>query len=464
MSGRDEQSGGQLEPELAPQESDRLNDVLEVLVALAAGDFDKRAKVGDGRQLLDGIATGLNMLAEELIRQRTFEEAMDVRVRESERLALVGQLAASVAHEINNPAAFVLANLVRLRDTWPIGGLAGQGAVAGPPGQEVASILQDCVTGVERIAAIVGGLKSIGRRETGPHVAVDLAAVLDDASKMVDRDVRYRARFLRTSGPLAVVVGDHGQLVQVFTNLLLNAAQAVPEGASDTHRIEVRASVGEGRVTVSVHDTGAGIAVSDRDRVFEPFFTTKPRGLGTGLGLTTSLEIARDHGGTIEFDSLPGRGSTFRVILPLAEAPATAPCVPESSDEQTALRLLIVDDEELLLRAYKRLYGSRYSVTVALGGRMAQVIVEGDQAWDAILCDLMMPECDGALFHAWVAARYPDLARRVIVCSGGAFTTGASTFLARFDGPLLAKPFTRSELLDAIAALPRRAPRSGATD
>lgn len=448
-------------------DEERLNDVLETLVALAAGDFERRARVGDGSLLLDGIATGLNMLGEELIRRRAFDETMHARARESERLALVGQLAASVAHEINNPAAFVLANLARLSEglpredatpvasrrlTWP----------------EAEALLEDCIAGVERIAAIVGGLKGIARRDVGPPVLVDLTAVVDDAAKMVDRYVRQRARFLVARHPLPAVLGDYGQLVQVFTNLLANAAESIPEDASDRHRVEVRASVDGGSVVVSVHDTGVGIADSDRERIFEAFFSTKPRGVGTGLGLTTSLEIVQAHGGTLDLESVPGRGSTFRVRLPVAVTPnvASSPIPVETSNgtrpgldrgpDGLPLRLLIVDDEEPLLLAYQRLYGSRYMVTVAVGGRQAQEIVERDQAWDAILCDLMMPECDGPEFCRWLEARFPETARRLILCSGGVFTSRASAFLAQFDGPLLNKPFRRAELVDALAGLPRR--------
>lgn len=455
MTGKSGAGDAQAAP--PEHETERLAAILEMLVGLASGEFDIRLPVGDGQHLLDGISSGLNMLAEELIRQRTFEQAVRARAREGERLALVGRLAAGVAHEVNNPAAFVLANLTNLRALWHVGTDGHGVGESGVSPSEVVSMLQESIQGVERIVAAVGGLKALAQRQVGPHVPVDVTAVLDDACRMTERLLRARAQFHRPRQTFPPVLGDHAELVQVCANLLMNAAEALPEGQSDRQTIEVRGMVSGGHLTIAIRDTGCGIAAEHQAQVFEPFFSTKGRGLGFGLGLSTSLDIVSRHGGALTFESLPGRGSTFNVSLPLAALPPEPPRPASPEPDPLGMvrqRLLLVDDEELLLKSYQRLYGSQYTLVVATGGAMAKRILEQDQSWDAIMCDLTMPDIDGPTLIGWLTEQYPALARRVIVCSGGAFTPSAMSFLNRFTGPRLSKPFRRFDLMRALAALP----------
>lgn len=439
-------------------ESERLGPILDMLVALASGDFERRVFVGDGTQLLDGIAVGLNMLAEELTRQRTFEEAMRARAIEGERLALVGQLTAGVAHEVNNPAAFVLANLTKLKESWPLDDTGGSSLGGGLTWPEALAMVNESVHGVERIVDIVAGLQTLAHRRAGPFSPVDVGAAIDDGVRLTRRLIETRARLVRRGRMLPTVMGDHSELVRVFTNLLINAAEAIPEGAAERHLVEVDCGVTDDHVLVSIRDTGGGIAVDHQHKIFQPFFSTKGRGVGSGLGLSSALEIISRHGGSLTFDSRVAQGATFRVGLPVAPATPAQPThrsTPSGTAVPSRFRVLAIDDEELLLKSYQRFYGNQYALTLALGGAMAKDVVEQDQAWDAILCDLTMPDCDGPMFVDWLSARYPGLATRVIICSGGAFTPSAVTFLNRFKGPRLAKPFKRAQLQDALLAVTR---------
>ncbi|MFN7917042.1 MAG: ATP-binding protein [Vicinamibacterales bacterium] len=440
-----------------PAELDRLNGILEMLVSLASGHFEKRLFVGDGTQLLDGISGGLNMLAEELIRQRTLEESMRQRAIAAERFALVGQLAAGVAHEVNNPAAFALTNLHGLLEAWHVDGSGRSTFGAQLSHAEVASMLREAAHGIDRVVEVVAGLKTLAHRAPEPLAPVDIAAVVDDACRMTKRVIETRAQLVRDSVPLPRVLGHHVELVQVLTNLLMNAAESIPEGNAGRNQVRIDERLEGDRIVVEVRDSGAGIADEHASRVFEPFFTTKVATLGAGLGLSISRDIITRHQGTLTFQSRVAHGSVFRLSLPVArvaDAPAAgAPVSPGSPPPRSRLRLLVIDDEPLLLKSYQRFYGQQYSLTLALGGAMAQTIVEGDQGWDAILCDLTMPDCDGPTFVEWLSTHHPGLAHRVIICSGGAFTANAQIFLERFTGPRLGKPFRRGDLEAALAAV-----------
>ena len=249
---------------------------------------------------------------------RDLREVVSLRSRlvSSGRLAAVGQLAAGIAHEINNPIAYVSANLRLLARHWSE--LAD--AVGKPAGEELRTalvegpeLLAECGDGVDRVTAIVrdvGGFSGGGGPE---RVSADIVELLDAAARVagpqldgarIERDYRERPR-------VPVVTQE---LMQVFLNLLVNARQAV--GERGTIRLVTRVEAGE--AVVEVADDGAGIPPALAERIFEPFFTTKPVGEGTGLGLSISRQIVDQHGGRLSLVSMPGRGTTFSIRLPLS--------------------------------------------------------------------------------------------------------------------------------------------------
>ncbi len=440
---------------LPPDDEARLAALVEVVVAIASNDFGRRAHVGDGSHLLDGLATGVNMLAEEVAEQHARERESQQRMRQSERLAAIGQLAAGVAHEINNPAAFVLANLSAL-DL-----LLKDPPRAGAPGSEefirqAADITIDCLRGIDRIVAIVRDLRRFARHENDRQETLQLDALVAEACKMVRAEMAYRARLVVQGAAPPPVRGDRTKIVQVLTNLLLNAAQAIPEGAADRHEITVAVFARGETAVVRVTDTGSGIPPEVQGRIFEPLFTTKSRESGLGLGLSISADILKRHGGEIRLVRTSPGGSVFEVILPVAAAvslPTSAPVAPPVPATRKS-RVLFIDDEDALLVAMRRLYASRYDVGTASGGRSAIALLARDAAWEAIICDLMMPDLDGPAVFEWVRAHRPELADRMLFCSGGAFTPRGDGFAELMGDRLLQKPVRPDVLRAAIERLP----------
>ncbi|WP_239470466.1 sensor histidine kinase [Archangium violaceum] len=268
-----------------------------------------------------------NALLEETVRQRTAElEEANGQLLFADRLATVGQLAASVGHEINNPLAFILGNLGYVREE-----LGRQGTPSSLEREEWLEALAEAQEGAERVRLLVQDLKLLSRADDAGSEAVDLGAVLRSASKMAAHEIRLRARLVMQSEGVPRVHGNAARLCQVFLNLLLNAAHAITPGAVERNEIRLIARRGEGsRVLVEVSDTGCGIPPENLERIFRPFFTTKPAGVGSGLGLSVCHRIITAHGGDLSVESEPGRGTTFRVSLPVhsAEQPsAPAPLV-----------------------------------------------------------------------------------------------------------------------------------------
>jgi signal transduction histidine kinase len=269
-----------------------------------------------------------NTLLEETVRERTAElEQANARLSDSlrqlqttqaqllfaDRLASVGQLAAGVGHEINNPLAFIISNLEFVREE-----LLRLDGLEGRVRSELVMALSEAREGAERVRIIVGELGNLARpdsMETGP---VDLGAVARSAEKMAMHLIRPRARLELEVDAAPSVYGNGARLCQVLLNLLLNAAHAIEPGQvqHNTIRVSARAEGAE-TVVLEVSDTGCGIPPENLGRIFNPFFTTRPVGKGTGLGLAVCHGIVASHGGEISVDSEVGKGSTFRVRLPV---------------------------------------------------------------------------------------------------------------------------------------------------
>jgi PAS domain S-box-containing protein len=357
----------------------------------------------------------------------------------SERLASLGRLASAVGHEINNPLTYVLSSLELLaRD------LEEQ--------EELAARVSVAREGAERVRDIVRDMRSLsmGERETVSN-GCDLRRVLEVASATAAHEIRHRARLhLDLSGSIPVA-GLEGRLIQVFVNLLVNAAQAIPEGNVEDNEIRVSVRRHEATVMVEVSDTGVGISAHDAARIFEPFFTTKTSG-GTGLGLAIVQRIVASVGGTIAAEPRSPRGSTFRVTLPLYEGLETTPSAPPPPEKVERARVLIADDEPLICRMAKQLLEDHDVVAVESGRRAIDLLQRGD-TFDAIVCDLQMTELGGVDVYEWVIARRPELERRLAFMTGGAFTPRAQSFLDASKRPCLEKPFDSRELCDLVARL-----------
>lgn len=289
-------------------------------------------------------------LAETLARQekliKRLEEANN-QLLQSEKMASIGQLAAGIAHELNNPIGFVHSNLGTLEgylhdimaiiDAYDSEARKTDGQL--PIGlqklreerdfdfvrDDIVKLLDESRDGLGRVRKIVQDLKTFSRVGEQEWQSADLHQGLDSTLNIVWNELKYKCQVVRDYGDIPPVYCLISQLNQVFMNLLVNAGHAIEQKGTITIRTR---PLPDDQVCVEISDTGSGIPADRITRIFEPFFTTKPVGQGTGLGLSVSYNIIRRHHGRIEVDSTPGIGSTFRITLPVhppaspaAEAP-----------------------------------------------------------------------------------------------------------------------------------------------
>ena len=248
--------------------------------------------------------------------------------RQSERVASLDRVAAGIGHEINNPLAFVLLNvsLAHARIRKLQGSELAPGAAKGPAPAvleavkkelwDVQDTLADSLVGLERIRGIVDNLQVFSRKAGVKRDAVQIETVLDESIAMARKQIQYRARIEKRYGAVPAIEGNAGALGQVFLNLLINAAQAIPEGHVDQNEIAIVTSFDGTDVLVEIGDTGHGIAADVLPHIFDPFFTTKAAIGGTGLGLAISRQIVKEHGGRLDVQSGPGSGTVCSVRLP----------------------------------------------------------------------------------------------------------------------------------------------------
>jgi PAS domain S-box-containing protein len=354
----------------------------------------------------------------------------------ADRLASVGTLAAGVAHEINNPLAYVCSNLDMLIEQ-----LAG----------EALQMAREAREGADRIRTIVRGLKTFSRSEAERRHTIDVIPVIELSINMANNEIRHRAQLVRDYGPIPPVEADDSRLGQVFINLLVNAAQAISDHDAERNEIRIITSTDTaGNAVIEVCDTGRGIPPDALEHIFEPFFTTKPAGVGTGLGLSICHTIVSAMGGQIVARNRPTGGASFRLTLPRATAtPAVAPPRPQPAPTTRRASVLVVDDDVSVATSLARQL-RQHDVTSATSARAALELVHSGKKFDVILSDLMMPGMSGMELHAELERTAPDLAARMVFITGGAFTTAANAFLDRIENERLDKPFTGAEVRAAI--------------
>ncbi len=367
----------------------------------------------------------------------TERKRLQAQIMSADRMVSVGTLAAGVAHEINNPLSYVIGNLSYLADHLA--------ELPGFKDTELVKAFNDARQGAERVANIVRDLKTVSRKDEQPFAPVNVEDALDSAVNVARNEIRHRARIVRNYAKVPPVSGDAGKLGQLFLNLLVNAAQAMPDGAADRNEIRlITRRNAEGGVVVEIGDTGSGIPEEIRRRIFDPFFTTKPVGVGTGLGLYICQGIVRDHRGEMELESEVGRGTVFRITLPAAGAAAvrarrTTP-TPIGARAWKGRRLLVVDDEPNVGAFIRRVLGKEYEVAVETDARQALARFVAGEHFDLILCDVMMPAMSGADLYRELQKVRPDVLASVVFMSGGAFSPGLQHFLQGVPNPKLDKP------------------------
>lgn len=397
-----------------------------------------------------------------VLRDTTERRRMEEQLLLADRMVSLGTLAAGVAHEINNPLASVLSNLDLLYDELAkreASTPAGHGSAV----SDLLELASDARNGADRVRKIVRSLKTFSRADQERRQPLLLAPVLELSIRMARSEVRHRARIVKDFGPVPMVEADETRLAQVFINLLVNAAHALPEGNADTNQIRLTTSTdADGRAVVEVTDTGPGMTSTVLRRAFEPFFTTKAVGEGTGLGLSICHGIVSALGGTITATSQLGKGSTFRVVLPSAPPPlpieGTRAVLTKERAEGRRGRILIVDDDPMVGTSLSRVLSREHDVEVQTDGRAALERIRSGARYDVIFCDLMMPILTGMALFEQLTTVAPELVDRVVLMTGGVFTTAARQFLDAVPNERLDKPFD----VPNVRALVRRLLQIGA--
>jgi PAS domain S-box-containing protein len=396
------------------------------------------------------------------------ERAARTRLVQADRLSTLGTLAAGVAHEINNPAAFLLIGLDMLDRS-----MSGPGVLLEPGVRaSVGSLMTELRDSVQRIVDIARDLRQFASpppHSPGRAAIVDVNRTVESALTLTRGQIIERAQLVRDLTEVPPVFMRDGRLGQVVVNLLVNAAQAIPKEYPSDHSISVTTRSDGETVEIEVRDTGVGISPENMARIWTPFFTTKSSDVGTGLGLPISREIVEGSGGTIRVESpvpgaVPPRGSSFVIELPAAGAlpratPSSLPPPPARTPAQRA-RVLVVEDEPTLARVLADELGAAHDVTVERSAMTALERLERER-FDAVLCDIRMPGMSGDALYAAVAERDSAQAARFIFMTGVGFGAGIETFLATAGRPVLEKPFSIDAALQTIAKLLLRSGRIG---
>ncbi len=337
---------------------DKISDLIQVF---SAGADDYITKPFRPEELKYRIETGERIILLEYshlkLQQEMIEKKLELetalkelketqsQVFHAEKMASIGQLAAGVAHEINNPIGFVGSNLATLADYLnDFNTLLGyyntmkqalkKADIAGIPDnikalahtiddfeskidieylkEDITELLKDCTEGAERVRKIVADLKNFAHPGNDQLKLMDINKGIKSTLNVVNNEIKYKARVFKELGKIPLIEGYPQQMNQVFMNIFLNAAQAIREKGE----IHIKTSEENKNVKITISDNGEGIAPENISKIFDPFFTTKPVGKGTGLGMNIAYNIVKKHGGFIDIKSKTGKGTTFTIVLP----------------------------------------------------------------------------------------------------------------------------------------------------
>ncbi len=383
------------------------------------------------------------------IRDVSEQRRLEADLAARERLATMGRLAAGVAHEVNNPLTFAMLNLEGVTRAL------SRGAVDEEQRPRILEMLGQIQTGLDRVSRVVRDMRTFSRVEPPRDASVELAPVLAYAASVAGPEVRARAALEVDVADGLRVLGDEGRLGQVFVNLLVNAAHSIPEGDPASNRVEVRATQLADTVEVVVCDTGSGIPESVRTHLFEPFHSTKATGVGVGLGLSICHAIVTSLAGSISAERSAERGTCFRVRLPRAVAADGAP-EPVAAATPAGTRrwhTLVVDDEPMLRSALSQMLSPLCDVVVAESADAALALLEQGASFDAILCDIVMPQRTGIDFYDELSRRFPSMVERLGFITGGVLDSAIQNFFETSGRPRVYKPFSVADLVDTVRTL-----------
>ncbi len=361
------------------------------------------------------------------------------------KLASVGELVAGVAHEINNPLTGIIGYAQLLADRKDVP-------------QSVKEDLQKIYEESQRTVRIVQNLLRFARQYKPEKSLVDL-------NELVERTLELEAYKMRTSNVelsttlaagIPLMLADYNQLQQVILNIITNAQQAVAE-TRRKGKIAVTTEVVEDYVMVSIADNGVGISVEDMAKIFDPFFTTKPEGSGSGLGLSVCHGIITEHGGNIYAESIPGKGTTFIIELPIAtgeqgviKEEKAAKKKSRRPRRKTTDNILIVEDEPAIRDVLTRTLSAKGYQVQAVSDGKAGLDKLAKNAYDLIFTDLKMPGMSGIELYEAIKKKHPNSAKKVIFITGDVMTANTRDFLASTERPYLVKPFESKDVTGVI--------------
>jgi two-component system NtrC family sensor kinase len=384
-----------------------------------------------------------------LIRDVTDQKMLQEQLIQSEKMSAIGQLVSGVAHELNNPLAGIsaFAQLLLAEKRFP-------------PDQRTAA--ETIYSEARRASRIVQNLLTFARQHKAEKVPTAINQVLDDTLELRGYELRVRGIDVRREYDESIpeTMADAHQLQQVFLNLITNAEQAM-EQKEGHHRLTVSTRRNGDAIRIEVEDTGAGIPANLIERIFNPFFTTKPTGSGTGLGLSISLGIVREHEGKIwaENSSQSGSGARFVVEIPITEPRPSgehAAVAHVESPSADSLRVLVIDDEASVRVSLQRYLAAKgHQVETTASGEDGLLRLKASK-YDAVILDMRMPDLSGEQLYERLRSNDPTHAERVIFTTGDLVNEQMRRFLDGTGRPCVAKPFEFASFDQALPAARRR--------
>ena len=419
--------------------------------------FDDPARVDAEAQRFATIVSNMSAVALEREQLRDAPVPSNDELAEASRMASLGLLTASVAHELRGPAGAMLLQqeeLGRLVEQVSELSDATDPTLSGAI-RELGEVSSDIQTAVARIRDTVEQLSLVSRREISPE-CVDLAAVVRDSLAIATPHLERRGITLTQDvESSAYTVGRRDSLGQVVLNLVFNAVDAAEANARP--EVWVRVKVHAEQLALIVEDNGPGVPPGAVQHIFRPFYTTKQRGKGTGLGLKICSDVVTAHGGHIEVHDRVGGGASFRVQLTrVREDSGLIPLVAMRAPRQRRIvepqlrQVFLVDDDPVFARTMRRALKAHVVRTAATASEAEVQLLDPNYLPDFVLCDVFLPGRNGDTLHARIAARRPELASRFVFVTGGALGRAEAEYLKHCDCPTLFKPVELKTLTDLL--------------
>jgi PAS domain S-box-containing protein len=376
----------------------------------------------------------------ELVETETKQKRMQQELSLNRRLVAIGQIAAGITHEINNPLTGVIAFAQMLMQMDIPENM-----------KEAVEVIHE---GAVRVVGIIDRLRTFARSDRRENEYADINTIITNTLTMLSYEMRSNDIEVTThlAENLPRTMANTGQLQQVFLNIIINAQQAMATSPR-RGKLTITTEQFADRIIASIRDNGPGIPEETINEIFDPFFTTKDNHSGMGLGLNVSRNIIEEHGGEIRVWSKPGLGATFIIDLPIVtdtgEGESGEPADAEQ-EEPVGAKILVVDDEPHICRALDRLLTNKGHLVDTTPSPLAALKMLRDKRYDLILLDLRMPDMSGIELYERIGIISPSLQRKVICVTGDVVSSQNEAFLHETGIPCVAKPFGVNELMRQV--------------